>query len=69
MSILKYKNEKELIERANNSEYGLASAIITKDINKMFEFSKKLHSGTVWVNGLLIINKFRLSPRYIKFNF
>lgn len=50
MSILKWKNEDEVIERANSLPYGLGAGIVTKDITKMLDFSARLHAGTVYVN-------------------
>jgi len=35
---------------ANDSIYGLAASIWTKDVSKVFKLSRKLRSGTVWVN-------------------
>ena len=35
---------------ANDTIYGLASAIFTADINKAFKFAKGLRAGSVWVN-------------------
>ena len=48
--ILKYKTLDEAITRGNETEYGLASGIITKDINKALVFAQRIRSGTVWVN-------------------
>ncbi|GFS35720.1 aldehyde dehydrogenase, mitochondrial [Nephila pilipes] len=50
MQILKFKNVEELLERANNTKYGLAAGIFTKDIDKAMYFSSGLQAGTVWVN-------------------
>lgn len=50
MQILRFDSMNELIERANNSEYGLAAAIFTKDIEKALHMSNALQAGTVWVN-------------------
>ena len=38
----------EVIERANNTTYGLASGIITSDINKALTFAQAVQSGSVW---------------------
>lgn len=38
----------EVIERANNTEYGLASGVVTKDINRALEFSQAVRAGSVW---------------------
>lgn len=40
----------EVVAKANNSEYGLASAVWSKDVSKVYSLSKKLKAGTVWVN-------------------
>ncbi len=50
MSVLKFKNEDELIDRANNSLYGLAAAVWTRDIAKAHHFAAEVRAGTVWVN-------------------
>eukprot|EP01027_Heterolobosea_sp_BB2_P006902 GEZU01010340.1.p1 GENE.GEZU01010340.1~~GEZU01010340.1.p1 ORF type:complete len:384 (-),score=167.56 GEZU01010340.1:605-1756(-) len=50
MSIIKFKTIEEVIERANNSNYGLAAAVFTKDITKAINVSNGLRAGTVWVN-------------------
>jgi aldehyde dehydrogenase (NAD+) len=48
--ILKFKNLEEIVERANDSMYGLAGAVITKDLDKAMYISNSLKAGTVWVN-------------------
>ena len=40
----------EMIERANNTNYGLAAGILTKDINKAMMFIQAVEAGSVWVN-------------------
>ncbi len=50
MSILKFKDVDEVIERGNKSFYGLAAAVWTKDISKALRLSNSLRAGTVWVN-------------------
>jgi len=48
--IMKFNTMDEVIERSNNTTYGLASGIITTDINKAFDFSHRIQAGSVWVN-------------------
>lgn len=38
------------MQRANATEYGLASGVFTKDINKALYISEKLEAGTVFIN-------------------
>jgi len=39
-----------VIKRANKTEYGLASGVFTKDINKALMFADKIDAGTVFIN-------------------
>lgn len=48
--LIKFKTMDEVIEKANKTEYGLAAAIFTKDINKIMTYSSRVKAGTVWVN-------------------
>ncbi|XP_030759008.1 aldehyde dehydrogenase, mitochondrial [Sitophilus oryzae] len=48
--LLKFKNLDELIVRANTTNYGLASAIFSKDIDKINYLAQGIKAGTVWVN-------------------
>jgi aldehyde dehydrogenase (NAD+) len=50
MSILKFKDMAEVIERGNRTFYGLAAAVWTKDVKKAIRVSNALKAGTVWVN-------------------
>jgi aldehyde dehydrogenase (NAD+) len=40
----------EAIARANESQYGLAAAVWTRDIKKAHYVARKLQAGTVWIN-------------------
>lgn len=48
--IIRFKNIDEVVERANNSEYGLAAAVFTKDLDKANHIIQGLRAGTIWVN-------------------
>ncbi|KAJ3100603.1 aldehyde dehydrogenase (NAD(P)(+)) ald5 [Phlyctochytrium bullatum] len=48
--VMKFKTIEEIIERANNSPYGLAAAIHTTNLSIAHKVSAELESGTVWVN-------------------
>ena len=50
MSIIKFKDINEVIERANKTMYGLAAAVWTKDISKAHAIANSVRAGTVWVN-------------------
>nr|UQZ95910.1 retinal dehydrogenase1 [Callistoctopus minor] len=48
--IIKFRDIDEVLERANNTHYGLGAAIFTKDIDKAMAFTSAVQAGTVWVN-------------------
>jgi acyl-CoA reductase-like NAD-dependent aldehyde dehydrogenase len=47
-SIIKFSDVDEVIEQANNTQYGLAAAVFTKDIDKAIYVANSLQAGTVW---------------------
>lgn len=48
MQIFKFKSLEEVVTRANDTKYGLAAAVFTKDIDKASYISNGLRAGTVW---------------------
>jgi aldehyde dehydrogenase (NAD+) len=50
MQILKFKTKEEVVERANNTCYGLAAAVFTKDLDTAMYVSSTIRAGSVWVN-------------------
>src|SRR5208337_545418 len=50
MSILKFTDIDEVVERSNCTEYGLAAAVWTRDIGKAYAIANSVRAGTVWVN-------------------
>ena len=50
MSIIKFKDIDEVVRRANNTVYGLAAAVWTRDIGKAHAIANNVRAGTVWVN-------------------
>ncbi len=58
MPLMKFSTVDEVIQRANNSEYGLAGAVWTKDTDKGIEIAEQLETGTVWINEFLHISPF-----------
>jgi aldehyde dehydrogenase (NAD+) len=49
--ISSFKTEEEAIDRANDTTYGLGSAVFTKDITKAHRVARKIEAGMVWINS------------------
>ena len=50
VSVIPFEKHSDLIAQANDSPFGLAAAVWTRDISKAFKISQKIRAGTVWVN-------------------
>merc|ERR1711979_131352 len=50
MQCMKFKTIEEAVERANNTVYGLAAGVCSRDIGKAMGIAKQLKAGTVWIN-------------------
>ena len=48
--VMKYDNEQDLIQQANDSCFGLAAGIWTESYRKAWRISRALEVGTVWIN-------------------
>lgn len=53
--ILKFSSLNEVITRANGTDYGLAAAVFSKDIDKVNYIVQALRAGTVWVNAYNVL--------------
>ena len=50
LTVLKFKDVEDAIQRGNKTTYGLAAAVWTRDINKANRMATGLKAGTVWIN-------------------
>ncbi|WP_109807532.1 aldehyde dehydrogenase family protein [Sphingosinithalassobacter portus] len=50
LPLLKYSDLDDVIARANDSEYGLAGAVWSSDIDAAVAVAKRIETGTVWIN-------------------
>ena len=50
LSVLKFREEEELIAMANDTPYGLAAGIWTNDIKRAHKVAREIKAGTVWIN-------------------
>jgi len=51
-TVIPFADEKEAVRIANDSPYGLAAAVWSRDIFKVFRVVKALRAGVVWVNHM-----------------
>ena len=61
MSVLKFSDEDEVVERANATEFGLAAGVFTRDLARAHRVIGELQAGTCWINA------YNLTPVEIPF--
>lgn len=50
VGVVPFSTEEELMQLANDTEYGLASGIWTQNIDRAMRFARDVEAGTVWIN-------------------
>lgn len=50
LSVIRYSTVEEAIEIANDTIYGLAGGVWSKDVNKAMKIARELKAGTIWIN-------------------
>jgi len=50
MSVLSFKDVDEVARRGNDTRFGLAAAVWTRDVAKAHHLARTLRAGTVWIN-------------------
>ena len=49
-SVLPFDTIDEVVERSNNTDFGLGGGVWTRDVGKAHRLARELHTGVVWVN-------------------
>jgi acyl-CoA reductase-like NAD-dependent aldehyde dehydrogenase len=57
MSVFKFDSNEEVLQRANESEYGLGAGVVTEDLDEMHWFVNHLKCGTVYCNCYNVLQK------------
>ncbi|HKY48033.1 MAG TPA: betaine-aldehyde dehydrogenase [Acidimicrobiia bacterium] len=51
MAVLSFRDEDDVVARANDTDYGLAAGVFTKDIQRAHRVVARLEAGTIWINN------------------
>ncbi|PAU81853.1 betaine-aldehyde dehydrogenase [Halovibrio salipaludis] len=51
MSVLTFRDEDDVIRRANNTQYGLAAGVFTRDIKRAHRVIHQIQAGICWINA------------------
>jgi (Z)-2-((N-methylformamido)methylene)-5-hydroxybutyrolactone dehydrogenase len=49
--LIRFKDEEEAIQIANDTTFGLAAAVWTKDVQRAHRVASKINAGTIWINN------------------
>jgi acyl-CoA reductase-like NAD-dependent aldehyde dehydrogenase len=55
LSVYTFEDEDEALEFANDTPYGLAGAVWTKDVHRAHRVAARLHAGNVWINAYRVV--------------
>jgi acyl-CoA reductase-like NAD-dependent aldehyde dehydrogenase len=61
LSVIPFSSEDEVLKLANDTQYGLAAGLWTRDLNRAHRMAASLEAGTVWVNSYRSMSP--MSPR------
>ena len=56
LAVIKFDSDHEAIELANDTPFGLAAGVWTRDLERALTIPKRLRAGTVWVNAYRIVS-------------
>ncbi|GAB3249320.1 aldehyde dehydrogenase [Arthrobacter pigmenti] len=58
LSAYTFKDEEEALRLANDTPFGLAGAVWTKDIHRGHRMADKIRAGTIWINAYRVVSPY-----------
>jgi len=56
LAVIKFDTDEQAVAIANDSPYGLAAGVWTRDLKRALEIPKQLEAGSVWVNAYRLVS-------------
>ena len=56
LSVLRFKTEEDAVRLANDTKYGLAAGIFTRDVARAHRVARRVRAGIVWVNTYRVVS-------------
>lgn len=63
LSAYSFTDEEDAIKLANDTPYGLAGAVWTKDVHRAHRVAARINAGTVWINAYRVVAPSRRACR------